>query len=843
VAKKKSSSNKFISFLTQMSGGFTPPNTIGKITLDTDGQTSISKAERETLLARIQERTSPSNKSVGLDSYGKYIRPMTNKIAELKLDNEAMAVLAPEIRTAMEIVIPSIMSPTDLKEGEISILSTSTAVDEETNNRVAKLLDEYFNKRMKLSTKLPEWIREGLYGAGAKPIMVLPITEIDTIMNDPNAVISRTVTTKTTYSNEALAAAMEAWDNLDRIESQTIFGLSDSAQQRLNKDTVVVADLRPSMEAAIHDFLGDAMSTNKIQKPEKSEAPYNLEDKFKGGNYKELKTFVGEAIEGISIVDNPDILKKDKAKKAKSKAQITQQVTVHYKSLPLMTLNPEDGPSKGNPVVYELPPESVIPIFTPGTPSDHIGYFIALDEHGNPIHVTEDARNKDLADGRRTSPGALYKSFGLESQYSFGGHTVKNERNHLMVGIYQSVIEAHLKGRLKNGGIDNVYIGAPENVYRCLFARYMAARKTKLLFVPKDFMTYFCFRYNEDGTGRSKIEDIKFVLSLKVTLLICRMMANMNSAINRKKINIDFTEEMGDPIQYIEMVKKEAIDKSMVNFSWDPTEITRTIAQRAISVQAKGIPGAENFNISSEPNEVRDIKPDNELFDDLNNMMVLGLDVPPSAMNLLNENEFSRSVATNNLFFSRRIAAAQQPVCEHTARHIKVYTLLSEELKDQIRDILKQGAEDKDKRNKEAGTVDDDKLSVDEKLTDIIQHIVCKLPSPDVAPNKTEFEELDSMIQSMATALEGVFDNDLASDDPLPLIRALVKSDMVREYMQKIGVSKDANIATLDAVFIERLVSFKQQLINATKGIKEVIAKTSIPPTDGDTTSTGGQGF
>lgn len=839
---KKQRSTGLVRFISRMADGFSTPVPLGKTTLDTDGGTSMSSSERDAMARRIDQTTGPQAPRQGMDSYGKYIKPLTAHIAQTKLDNAAMRVLAPEIRTAENIVIPSIMSPTDLRDGEIKLLSTSSLVDDEVNTRISEVLDTHFNKNMKLSVKLPEWIREALYGAGAKPLLCLPITELDIIMNDPTAVLSVTKTSGysaeaiATHSLESLTTASSRLADMDGVEKVSIFGIADSIHKpptttKKDKDSSLeLNSLRPAIESALSGFMKEVGATPIDSK--KADTPYNLEAKFKSGQYTELQAFATEAIANLAIVDNPDILKLDKAKKAKKQAELSQNIVVHFKTKMLITLNPEKGASKGNPVVYELPPESVIPVFTPGTPTDHIGYFIAIDEFGNPIHLGERDQDNNLGDNRRTSPGALYKSFGMDSQFHIGSqHSTKIERDALMVNIYQTIIDAHLKGRLKNSGMENTYIGATENVYRCMFSRYLSERKTKLLFVPKDFMTYFCFQHNHDGTGRSQLEDIKFILSLKITLVVCRMMAAMNSAINRKKINVQFTDEMGDPVQYIEMIKKEAIDKAIVSFTYDPSEITRTLAQRSLTVNAKGIPGAENFDITQEPNEYKNISPDNELMDDLNNMMVLSLDVPPSAMNLLAENEFSRSVATNNLFFSRRIQAKQKIVCELVVRYVQNYVLLSEELKKDIRDILNLGTKDKDGKTstKEQGTVDEDtsEESVNAKIIDIIKHITATLPAPDVAPNKTEFEELDGMITALTSALEGIFDNDLASDDPIPAMRALIKSKLIRDYMTRIGVSKDVLIPDIEAGFLQELIDYKQKLANMKAGLATVIKVTT----------------
>jgi hypothetical protein len=804
--------------------------------LGTDTEQSISSQERETIIKRITNSTRTNVQRQG-NSYAKYIQPVARQIAANRLDARAIETLAPEVKKAKEIVIPSIMSPSDMRDGEIAIQSTSKLVTEEENTLITKLLETHFNQTMKLSTKLPNWIHEGLYGAGAMPILVLPVTEIDTIINDPTAILT---TQKLVSSQESIgtmyATGLSA--AIEKIEKTSIFGVADPVitSTDTTKD-LGLESLQPAIESLIEAYLQEAPSAAKEQKPS-----YDRGKMWTPGTKDKVKGFATGVLEQLNIVDNPDVLKTDKARKSTKSAEMTSQVVNIYKVQSLITVNSESKPSVDNPIVIELPPESVIPIFTPGTPSDHIGYFILLDEFGNPIHVTDEGPIMDLNDNRQITPAALYNSFGFGDSYSLKPGNSSSEQKILMTNVYQTIVEAHLKARLNKSGLNNIYIGAPSSVYRCMFARYLSLRKTKMLFVPRDLMSYLCFKYNDNGTGRSKIEDIKFILSLKITILICRVMASMNSAINRKKININFSEQMGDPIQYMQMVEKEVLDKSMTNFTYDPTEITRTIAQRALTVVPKGIPGLDNFEITTEPNPSNDIRPDEGLMEDLNNMMILGLDVPPSAYNQLAENEFSRSIATNNLFFSRRIAAYQKPVCEHTARHVQIYTHMSKPLKDAIIKILSAGTDKKDQLPDDPGATEK-KYSVEEKLADVIANITATLPAPNLAPNKTEFEELDTIISSISTALDSLFDNELGTNDDNPIahIRSVVKSDIIREYMIKIGVSRDVIIPDLsDPAFIKRLMESKLNLTNISAGLKSTVAKTQ--PIDPNAVG-GGQPF
>lgn len=805
-----------------------PPVAPDRTRLETNTERSISTRERDAVVRRIAEATRSPKQQYGTDPYAKYIQPLARKITANRLDAEAIEVLAPEVKTAKEIVIPSIISPSDMRDGEIGIRSTSKLVTDEENDRISKILHEHFNDKLKLSVKLPTWIHEGLYGAGSQPLLVLPVTEVDTIINDPTAILTK-ISMRATEALDIERQAVMA-------ENVSIFGISDSAHTSDVK--ALSSELKPAVESLVSNYL---KSTPDLPQTAYS---YDFARQWSDTSKGELQTFAKQAIEQLNIVDNPDVLKIDRARKASKSADLTSKLVNVYKTTTLITVNPESKPSIGDPIIYELPPECVIPIFTPGTPTDHIGYFILLDEHGNPLHLSASGPILDLSDNRTVTPSGLYKSFGFDLTTSIKHGQLKNEQSELMMNVYQTIVEAHLKTRLKNSGLTNIYIGAPESVYRCLFSRYLALRKTRLLFVPRDLMTYMCYRYNKDGTGRSKIEDIKFILSLKITILICRVMASMNSAINRRKLTVNFTENMGDPVAFFQQLEKEAIDKSVMNFTYDPTEITRTLAQKSITVAAKGIPGAENYEITTEPNESRDIRPDDSLITDLDNLLVLGLDLPPSAFNLLNENEFSRSVATNNLFFCRRISSYQKPTCEHVANHVKIYTHMSETLKTKIRDVLSSGSSKTGaSESTDAGTVDDKPSNIDKKLVDVIANITAVLPAPSIAPSKTEFEELDTIIASINTTLEAIFDNDLGSsdDNPMSMIRAHVKETVLRDYMSKIGVMRDVSLPDIsDPKFLEHIHTRKLQLLNLVSGLKQAVVVTQ--PSTGADQSTGGFG-
>lgn len=738
-------------------------------------------------------------RQVRLDDLQAYMRPISKNIAQSRYDNEKILKIAPEVKKARSIVIPSIMSPNDLRNSNVIIASLSKRTTPSVNKKVADYITNYFNETIELQLKLAEWIDTALYGAGSQPILILPISDLekDIVASDKQA-------------KQDLKDGLVAYESI----KESVYGINTASVKKVKDDKKAIKFEKEDL-VALENFIGstvnDITDTNTNTKKSNS---YNRDTSF--AKIKEdYLAFATEALsdDSFSVVDNPDIIKVDQNKKNREEKRIKDTLVKKYRPSLMMNMSKDDKAKRvGNSIYIELPPESVIPIFSPGSPKDHLGYLVAIGDGGRPLVIADmtNEQNKiSNLNNNRNTIASLYKSFGYEMPLS------TSRQEDAAASIYGHIIDNYLKTVVLNGKMDNVNLGSDNGVYKLMYYRYLQAKKTRLVFIPKDMMIYFCDRYNADGTGKSKLDDIKFILAMRMTLMISRLLAAVNNSIDRRvlTVNLDGVEH-GDPIQLINMIENMAIEKATMGYTYDPVEINRNIATKSLTIKSTGIPGIEAYKIENERNDRNAISPDEGLAEDIRNLLIMYLDVPPSAYNSLDENEYMRSLATINLFFSRIISEYQTRFTKHTNKFIRTYSFFSEEIESMIKSFLGENTED---TIKDDGTNITSSDNINEIFTDIIDNLTLTLPSPNISPDKSQMEELDARINLINNVANAVYPDQIADSEhqeTIATIRATVISDAIMKYIELFGTSMAINLPNLDEGLFKNTMFNKQTLLN-----------------------------
>ena len=761
-----------------------------------------------------------------------YVQPIHEEIARAKFQSNRFRVLAPEIEQAALILVSSILSPNDLQFTELKFDIKSNKLTSDVKDKISEILAQYFNKTFDIGTKLHDWYKECLFKSGSQPVLILPDVKFEEIKDRP---ISSTDVSSfaTNIGVESHKSLEEQIDNLCRIP---VYTDSTYGTERL-RTTVEdffsvkgVEDLRSKdndkfVDTFITPIMDDvrAITEMDIQQmyPIVKDMPLN-DRKLMEIEREKFYSSLAVALEDTTInvitkmndgdvfriTENPEILRFHQHYSLQRRYNLTQKLdhfwnseSIPYKNEPITPISvesPDDTKkSRMYPAHMVLPPESVIPICIPGDKKQHIGYFIALDQFGHPLVATEEEFDNSMC-GNGNAAKAFNTMFGSGGQtglYRLGDMTKAN----LISKVFEHILDKYLKAKIDDLDIGDMDISQYNAIIQVMFRRLMFHKKTILVFVPATYITYYAFQHRDDGTGRSKLEDIDFILHLRTTLFVSKIMAMMKDAVDHRVVTIDLDEKVANPEQLIQQVKDLYVAQRGMIFNSNPADIVRTINDASLSVVANNFPGLQNFKVEHSNVSNTTQAPDDNLLDTLNTLFIDFLDVPHSALNQLSENEYSRSIVSNHLFFAKKIIAYQKIANELNDKFVRVYTRYAKPLRDAIAKCINKSGENTEVVPTTTGG-DAATISIDE----IISHITTKLPTPKVAPDKAQFNEIGDYVQAISGVIDSLVTdeiipgNDSDAKDAINLYKAYFKVKATEKLAEVIGIDNICDLPNLE---------------------------------------------
>ena len=739
----------------------------------------------------IDQVRTPSKKRAIIGDLPKLLDPLTKELQTKTLDNSRLIALAPEIDQAAAIIIPSILSPNDMRTNQFNISIEADTEDQAVRAKITKLLQSVFNDELKLSNKLYHWLYATKFRYGAKPLMILPsfvIPKIDAA---------------TTASIESLCTKAHS---LPGIDTNTLSAAVESLG-------VIPINGNPKPKPISNDVSKD-LAKNLMFSSDITVLDYRNQ-LFDKTEYAALETLSG-SLESMG-----------------SQEEQAERLKAPFINLAELVENKEEGVDS-HPSIMELPYESTIPIIIEGSPENHIGYFVLLNEYGVPITATEDDDENSFEKERvgevhgSKQVDDLYKAF-YGSTYNTHHKKMGNElKTQVIEQVYSDYMDNLLSNELNHLGMNSFSINMTGEITKVMFTRLMRDTKTAILFVPSHLLIYMAFEYNSNGTGRSKIDNIKFPLSLKLTLIITRLIALIESSINHRKLDITFDENIANPIETLHTIRKEIMRKKLSGISYDPNTIIKGVLDKGLTVVPNNIPGVENFSISEEKNSVDYPTSDDSLLQEITNMYTLSLGVSSNAMNRLKEDDLAISVATNNLYMSNQIMTDQGIVAECMTKLLHVYTVHSTKLQRSIIEILENTEIDDNK--KEKGNDDADHKIIKDRLKNIIKGIKFTLPRPNIAFDKSQFEQLREYIGMVDEILQTIMSDDMMdrdTQDDIKRLRAFSKRAMLFDHLRSnTSFANEFETDFMDNIPFEDILEFQQKIINFNKGSEAVTNST-----------------
>ena len=814
----------------------------------------------------VRNSLEPEATSAGLTEW---LTHTSIRAAAWERESKSTNIMSPEIRAARDIMVASIMSPIDLQTNAVNIVVESDELTEVTQNELSKVLSDYFNDELKFGRRLSKWIGNALYQAGATPILILPQSNIRTLRNindemflgtfDKDELTKAVNATRPRKDPKALASGekyLASFEGLNMWKDQV------STEAFVDR---TIDDCLDSMEEL--DFVPKS-SVSDLRKTKEKFRDEFKEMLNKSKNFVMFSTDVGTiAKHGRDIRDKLREMQREIDKKY-----------VLDKVEPVYVLNTEhdDSTEVEAPAIIELPYQAVVPVIVPGSPNQHIGYFIMVNQWGEPINP-DDRDMNDLSANSRLVESNMHANYGIPSALVSGDRSPLYNFK-VTSQVFGTVLRNMMEQKLEEYGLGGSRIEQHEAITTCLMRNMLDKRLIGLIFVPEPMLTYYRFDVHSDGTGKSLIEDVRTLTGLRTTLVTANIMAATENSIDQKIIELNVGEMNANAQQLMEQVKNAFTEKRIMRYDNNPLNVQRDLIQKSLTFVPKGIKGLQDgLTINTEHKSAGAIQPDKELMDWLDRRIDQALLVPKTVIDKGDDEEFARSVVTTNLFFNNRVKMLQQDVNDQSTKTVRNYVKYSTVLRAKMKDVLALSAKDYDDTNQdpvdpnppkmpkeldksldskesvqvsnELQALSDDQVekaqkeanrirkkdthppkskeeiemndkNIEEQLDDILEHIYVKLPEPRIVVDKAQTEEINSFMQCIDGVLNTVYNDELLPDDfaayqnVLRMFRAREKSRLARDFIKKIGYNSTFDFPPLDQLDTTDLGTVPMFVIN-----------------------------
>lgn len=815
--------------------GIYTPTEMPKQNEQTDIQfTNYTPAEMRHMAGFSKEE----NKTQGKQSTAE----LSNYLQTTAADNQntikemsSLTVLTPEIGAARQIMIGSIMSPTDCQTGNINVIVDNTDLGEQVEQDVSRVLNDFFNNDMNLGERVAKWIGDALFEFGASAIMVLPQSNLK-LLNasldlqsgqqyiDPKSIKA---------GSESIKVGLEGLSDAEDLYKETV----DIDFETL-KDDAIIEEATASLEAA---SVFPGKTTGEIKSYAKDTRTM-------------VKALLKEKRSAIIVSSDMTVINSSESR-LKSKAdKLAKQMAKNFlfdAEMPTFLVGSEmDDSAKDCASLIEIPASAVVPIIIPGNPHKHLMYFVLVDQWGTPLVE----KNSDLGawqGSRKMSDSAMQAAFGKPVGTTLGD-VGDGQRYETTMKIFGLTVKNLMDSKLEEFGLNGASVSDHEAVTNCMFRQLVLKRKVGLIAVPESMMVYYRFDHHADGTGKALIEDMKTLLSLRTTLLVSYIMAATENSIDHKTLEVSVDEKQANIEQFLEIVNQTFVEKKMLRFNNNPQTVQRDLVQKAVTIMPKGIRGLQDsLNITTDRKSAGSVMPDTDLLEKLSEWVVAFLEVPAAAMNQLGQSEFSRSVATTNLFFNNNIKGRQKVTNLHTTKLIRILLMFNAPLRERIIEILKATAvteEETDASSSDEAKkadIDGQELvknddTINKNLQKIIQNVKTTLPQPKIVIDKAQYQELTEYTASLDKIVNDLYPDELLGPnggeygDIIKLIRAVVKAQMIRDYIDNIGFQSTYEIPLPDKVDVAVSDELMLRVMNIHKRFADVKAQIGDKLNSGD---------
>lgn len=738
-------------------------------------------------------------------------------------NNRNIMKLFPDIELCVQILVSSILSPKKMTDVELIYkLKKDFKFPPTVAAALVTELSSYVTDEYGLENKLPEIVREALFTSGSYSMAVIPESSVDELINKD--IIA-------SFSTESFKREVDSI--ISEIVDPVHLKKYDYHYPLPKEDEITAESLVRHLASS--EFISVTDNTNLLKYAElKEEIRSDLIRK----SHRRQTTASMEAVK--DKIEYLDIFRQRQTSSA------TSNVTF------LKTRDEARRKSVGKPMTVKWPASSVIPVTIPGNVTEHAGFLILQDADGKPLNM--DASNDTSGGNRPNMFGDANSSVLTPAQIAYKNLIADTDAKidaGQLFNMYKEIVENQIFSTIKGSLYGkSVEITNKNDIYYIMFMRAIADQKTSILFVPKELMVYFYFNLNDHGIGKSVLDNLSILTSMRAILLFARVMSQAKQAIDVTDVNITFDPRDPDPEKTISIIQDGALKLRQNFFPLginNPVDLINWIQRAGLKFTYSNHPLLPETKIEFSNANITHTVPDPDLEETLRKQTFQALGMPPELVDNAFSPEFATNVVNNNILLSKRVLLNQQCLTRDLTKLVSLYIYNDQSLRERLRDLIEKN------KDEVFATLSESMKSLYEKnneaffdayLDELAANVEIELPKPEntnLTNLAAEYEEYkNGLLKIFETLLDAeVFSDDIAGEmsNHVNTVKNIYISQLLRQWcadnnyypeaLALVGASKEEASKLIESATAQITASLRNGalLLRTMSAIKDALTK------------------
>lgn len=542
-------------------------------------------------------------------------------------NNDDIVTMFPDLELCIQILTSSIISPNDMTSAKLNLEAPDLKLPPDIKATIMDAIDSHITKNYDYNNKLSIILREALFTRGAYIEAIIPEASLDDIITQHDTEPPPGLTIEEYY--------------LGNISPKGYLGKVNATELTVSQEKTGKTNTVSLLEEDIYTEITDNYHSL-----------FSFEKKL-----KDIEKSVATKISSESKVKNTYI--------TDNKLDMFFRDTKKYEERQYIEIKTDADASResiGQPLLYKLPVEAVIPVHVISDPTRHLGYFIVVDDNGIPLANKNVEPDGSLTSELFTGMNAqnLFIQKTREALYGLTGSDTKLDN---LEDIYGKIVDSLIRKKLANGLYGELAdIKDSADIFRVMFYRALKAQKTKLIFIPSELVTFYAFEYRDNGTGKSLIEKNAMLYSMRAMLLYARMMAGVKNSAVSTEVEATLDENDPDPEKTKEIIMSECIKARQNDLPMGiikHIDLVEWAHKRGIKFKFRH-PSLPEMDIETNYDNLSIGQPDTELEDKLKEMIIMTYGLTPEIVESGMDSDFATTVVAKNMLAAKRIARMQE---------------------------------------------------------------------------------------------------------------------------------------------------------------------------------------